>query len=321
MDYTIPELDSISRQLISLERPKKTKMLVVDDEPDNLDLLYRTFRRDFHVLKAESGIRALEVLATEGEVAVIISDQRMPEMKGTEFLSRTVPKFPDTMRIILTGFTDVEDLVEAINSGQVYKYITKPWDPNELKAVVQRAAETYELLKQRTEELRRSQAQTALLSTIVRVTQESANLAACLEPIVTAFGINFGADGGILQLVENNCLVAEQGTYAPETKVENWLSQDPLVKEAIASQKMQIAINIPTDDNLAGLNHYSASGVQAHLIVPISLRDEVLAVLSLQWHQPCELREDELILLHLSAQQVALALTCSRFYRPLVAAG
>ncbi|HEY9882300.1 MAG TPA: response regulator, partial [Thermosynechococcaceae cyanobacterium] len=127
MDYAIPDLDTLSRQLTSLDRTKKAKMLVVDDEPDNLDLLYRTFRRDFQVLKAESGMRALELLASEGEVAVIISDQRMPEMKGTEFLSRTVPPFPDTMRIILTGFTDVEDLVEAINSGQVYKYITKPW--------------------------------------------------------------------------------------------------------------------------------------------------------------------------------------------------
>lgn len=121
MDNAIPELDNIKRQLMSLNRPKKPKMLVVDDEPDNLDLLYRTFRRDFNVLKAESGIRALEVLATEGEVAVIISDQRMPEMKGTEFLSKTVPQFPNTVRIILTGFTDIEDLVDAINSGQVYK--------------------------------------------------------------------------------------------------------------------------------------------------------------------------------------------------------
>ena len=116
MDNTIPELESIRRQLMSVERRKKAKMLVVDDEPDNLDLLYRTFRRDFNVLKAESGIQALEVLAAEGEVAVIISDQRMPEMKGTEFLSKTVPKFPDTVRIILTGFTDIEDLVDAINS-------------------------------------------------------------------------------------------------------------------------------------------------------------------------------------------------------------
>ncbi|MGI0486242.1 response regulator [Pantanalinema rosaneae CENA516] len=317
MDYAIPELDTISRQLMSLERPKKAKMLVVDDEPDNLDLLYRTFRRDFQVLKAESGVRALEMLATEGEVAVIISDQRMPEMKGTEFLSRTVPQFPDTMRIILTGFTDVEDLVEAINSGQVYKYITKPWDPNELKAVVQRAAETYELLKQRTEELQRSQAQTALLSIIVRVAQESASLDVCLEPIATAFGKNFHADGAILQLVEGNTLVPSQGTFSLEGTVENWLDQDPLVKEAISSHKMQVAVNIPADSNLASIAHYNTSGVQAHLIVPVTYREEVLAVLSLQWQQPCTLREDELVLLHLSAQQVALALTCTRHYRPV----
>ena len=133
MDNSIPELEKIITQLKSLQKRTKAKMLVVDDEPDNLDLLYRTFRRDYKVLKAESGTRALELLREEGEVAVIISDQRMPEMKGTEFLSRTVPDFPNTVRIILTGFTDIEDLVDAINSGQVYKYITKPWDPNELK--------------------------------------------------------------------------------------------------------------------------------------------------------------------------------------------
>ena len=176
---------------MSLDRPKKTKMLVVDDEPDNLDLLYRTFRRDFNVLRAESGVAALEVLANEGEVAVIISDQRMPEMKGTEFLSKTVPQFPDTMRIILTGFTDVEDLVEAINSGQVYKYITKPWDPNELKQVVQRAAETYELLKQRTDELHQAQAQIALLNAITEAGQQSGSLDDGAAAIVSAFKQTF----------------------------------------------------------------------------------------------------------------------------------
>ncbi len=317
MTYAIPDLDTISRQLMSLERPKKAKMLVVDDEPDNLDLLYRTFRRDFQVLKAESGVRALEVLAAEGEVAVIISDQRMPEMKGTEFLSRTVPQFPDTMRIILTGFTDVEDLVEAINSGQVYKYITKPWDPNELKAVVQRAAETYELLKQRTEELRRSQAQTELLSTIVTAAQEANSLEACLEPIATAFGKSFDADVCILQLIEAGSLVPTIGVYSTSSGGENWLAQDPLVKEAISSQKIQVAVNIPADTSLADVDHYKASGTQAHLIIPVTYRGEILAVLSLQWKQPCTLREDELVLLHLSAQQIALALTCTRYYRPV----
>lgn len=312
MEYTIPELDPISRQLMSLERPKKTKMLVVDDEPDNLDLLYRTFRRDFQVLKAESGMQALEILSAEGEVAVIISDQRMPEMKGTEFLSRTVPKFPDTMRIILTGFTDVEDLVEAINSGQVYKYITKPWDPNELKVVVQRAAETYELLKQRTEELRRSQAQTALLSTIIQVAQNAPNLESTLAPIATAVGKNFVADGCILQLVKQETLTVH-GSYSAAEPLENWLEKDSMVREAIVSQKIQVSVDIPADANLSDSPHYSSSGIQAHLIVPVTLRGELLAVLSLQWKQPCTLRGDELLLLHLSAQQVALALTCSHY--------
>lgn len=310
MDHAIPELDTISRQLMSLERPKKAKMLVVDDEPDNLDLLYRTFRRDFQVLKAESGVRALELLSSEGEVAVIISDQRMPEMKGTEFLSRTVPEFPDTMRIILTGFTDVEDLVEAINSGQVYKYITKPWDPSELKSVVQRAAETYEILKQRTEELRRSQAQTALLSAIVQSAQATDSMSECLEQIAIAFGQNFAADGCILQQVENATPVETFGSYSNGEKVENWLAEDPLTKQAIATQKMQVAVNVPADSTLSEVEHYTNSGTQAHLIVPVTYRNDVLAVLSLQWKQPCSLREDELMLLHLSAQQVALALTC-----------
>lgn len=320
MEYTIPDLDSISRQLMSLDRPKKAKMLVVDDEPDNLDLLYRTFRRDFQVLKADSGIKALEVLAQEGEVAVIISDQRMPEMKGTEFLSRTVPEFPDTVRIILTGFTDVEDLVEAINSGQVYKYITKPWDPEELKAVVQRAAETYEVLKQRTEELRRSQAQTALLATLVRVAQDSHALEDTLQPIAESFCTSFRADAAILQLLVDNELGDAQGSYSPHGAVENWLAQDELVKEAIASHKMQVAVNIPADEHLAAQPQYVQSGTQAHIVVPITLRNEVLAILSLQWQQPATLRQDELVLLHLSAQQVALTLTCSRYGRSLATA-
>lgn len=310
MTYTIPELDTISRQLMSLERPKKAKMLVVDDEPDNLDLLYRTFRRDFQVLKADSGIRALEVLAAEGEVAVIISDQRMPEMKGTEFLSRTVPQFPDTMRIILTGFTDVEDLVEAINSGQVYKYITKPWNPDELKVLVQRAAETYELLKQRTEELQRSQSQMALLSTIVSTPQEVNSLEGYMEPIAAAFGKTFHADGCIFQLVDGTTLNQTQGCFSAKEALENWLDKDELTKEAIFSQKMQVVVNIPADSALATTEHYMASGIQAHLIVPAVYRNKVMAVLSLQWKQPCTLREDELVLLHLSAQQVALAIAC-----------
>lgn len=312
------EFNKIPRQLITLERPKKLKILVVDDEPDNLDLLYRTFRRDFQVLKADSGINALEVLAAEGEVAVIISDQRMPEMKGTEFLSKTVPQFPDTVRIILTGFTDIEDLVEAINAGQVYKYITKPWDPGELKAVVQRAAETYDLLKQRTEELRRAHAQMGLLTVLVDVTQAASSLEETLKPIAKAFSDTFAADGCILQLIEGNTLVATQGTYSDTGTIENWLAQDPLAKEAIATGKIQVSLNVPKDTKLNGITHYIDDGVQAHLIIPISYRSEILGVLSLQWKQPCTLREDEIKLIHLSAELVAIALTSSHYHQTTV---
>lgn len=310
MDYATSTVGTVTQPLISMERPKKPKMLVVDDEPDNLDLLYRTFRRDFQVLKAESGVRALDVLAAEGEVAVIISDQRMPEMKGTEFLSRTVPQFPDTMRIILTGFTDVEDLVEAINSGQVYKYITKPWDPNELKVVVQRAAETYELLKQRTEELQRSQAQTALLSTIVQVAQQSNGPDACLEPVAIAFGQAFYADSVTLQLVQNGQLSHSLGAVG---SAGDSLESDPMVKTALSSEQMQVVMNMAADPDLANVEHYKAGTIQAQAVVPIIYRSQVLAILALQWHQVHTLRDDEQMLLQLSAQQVALALVCTQY--------
>lgn len=311
MAEAISDIQRNHRPMATLERSKKLKILVVDDEPDNLDLLYRTFRRDFNVLKADSGINALEVLAVEGEVAVIISDQRMPEMKGTEFLSKTVPQFPDTVRIILTGFTDIEDLVEAINAGQVYKYITKPWDPGELKAVVQRAAETYDLLKQRTEELRRANAQMSLLTVLVQVTQAATSLEATLQPIAKAFCDSFAADACILQLLKDKALIATQGFYCPEGTVQNWLEEDHLANEAIATGQMQVCFNVTKDAKLADLAHYQASGVQAHLAIPIHYRQEMLGLLSLQWKQPGSLREDELKLINLSAELVAIALTSS----------
>jgi CheY-like chemotaxis protein len=308
MDHASPDLDSIKRQLMSQNKPKKPKMLVVDDEPDNLDLLYRTFRRDFNVFKADSGIKALEVLENEGEVAVIISDQRMPEMKGTEFLSKTVPQFPNTVRIILTGFTDIEDLVDAINSGQVYKYITKPWDPNELKVVVQRAAETYELLNQRTEELMSAQKQTELIITIMGLAQTADSVASSLEPMATALGEHWAVENCIIQLIDETGFSPTVGVYSRGGKVENWLSSDPLVSKALESQALQASINIANDPNLSGVAHYQSSGIQAHIAIPVVYRGKLTAIISLQWSKPCSLLPDEITTVNLSSQQVALVL-------------
>jgi CheY-like chemotaxis protein len=308
MEYTVPGLTNINQTLRNLSRPPKAKMLVVDDEPDNLDLLYRTFRRDFNVLKAESGIQALEILKAEGEVAVIISDQRMPEMKGTEFLSRTVPEFPDTVRIILTGFTDVEDLVEAINAGQVYKYITKPWDPDELKVVVSRAAETYEVLKQRTEELHRSQAQTALLAKLLQIAQGTTALDSSLQLMVQAFAETFSAEHGAFRLLDS----AQIKTISTDGPAPDWLEQDPLIQACISTTQMQGCYDVAVDETLASLPQYQQ--IKAHLVIPIVMRSQGIALLSLQWEEPYQLREDELVLLHLAAQQVGLAIASSRSY-------
>lgn len=290
---------------------KKLKLLVVDDEPDNLDLLYRTFRRDFNVLRAESGMMALEILRQEGEVAVIISDQRMPEMKGTEFLSKTVPEFPDTMRIILTGFTDVEDLVEAINSGQVYKYITKPWDPGELKSVVQRAAEIYELMKRRAEEFQLAQAQTNVLMAIAQSAQTATTIDNCLQSLAAAFGENFSADGCIIQLVEGDSPSNVTGVSGKVTDTA-WLADNPLTKVAIADQRLQVCGDVVANPNLATVSAYQTDNIRAHLVTPILYRGSVLGILSLQWQQTYEPDQATLDVIYLCAQQSALAIVCAR---------
>ncbi len=181
---------------------EKLKLLVVDDEPDNLDLLYRTFRREFRVFKAKSGAEALDVLTEQGEMAIIISDQRMPQMNGTEFLSYTVDRFPDTIRMVLTGYTDVEDLVSAINSGKVFKYITKPWNPAKLKEVVVQAAETYQVIKQRTRVLSRALAQESLSNAIMTAVRGSLDYSSTLQTVVKALGQAFETDLTILYPVD-----------------------------------------------------------------------------------------------------------------------
>jgi response regulator RpfG family c-di-GMP phosphodiesterase len=122
------------------------KILVVDDEAANLRLLERLFRHKFNVFTALSGAEALEILKLH-DVALIITDQRMPEMTGVEFLKLTSELRPNTIRIILTGYTDVHALIEAINSGVVYKYVTKPWVNEDLQQTVVKALEHYETVK------------------------------------------------------------------------------------------------------------------------------------------------------------------------------
>ncbi len=123
---------------------QRYKILIVDDEPDNLQLLYRTLRRDYEVTKAQGPLEALEILK-ETPFNCILSDHKMPDMDGVEFLKRTYDMYPDTIRLLVTAYSDVEILMNAINYAKIYRYIKKPYSPEELLHIVQLALEYYQL--------------------------------------------------------------------------------------------------------------------------------------------------------------------------------
>lgn len=123
----------------------RPRILIVDDEEAILETMAFTFEDDYDVLTATSARQALEILDASGPIAAVITDQRMPEMTGVEFLAKVCERHPNTTRIILTGYADGEAMVRAINEGHVYAYVTKPWEPEELKQLVHRAVEVHRL--------------------------------------------------------------------------------------------------------------------------------------------------------------------------------
>ncbi|HSX60725.1 MAG TPA: EAL domain-containing protein, partial [Tahibacter sp.] len=123
-----------------LEKSHSTEtLLLLDDEENVLRALVRLLRRDgYNIETATNAQQAFEILAAQ-PVQVIISDQRMPDISGTEFLSRVKDLYPDTVRLILSGYSDFASLTEAINRGAVYRYVAKPWDDEELRRMVREA--------------------------------------------------------------------------------------------------------------------------------------------------------------------------------------
>jgi putative two-component system response regulator len=126
---------------------EKFKLLFVDDEADILDSLKRAFRRDYEVFTASSGAEGIELLKTE-KFDLIISDQRMPDVTGDAVLKFAMQAQPDAIRILLTGYSDMESLVRCVNEAGIYKYINKPWEPENLRLTVVRALESLSLERQ-----------------------------------------------------------------------------------------------------------------------------------------------------------------------------
>lgn len=147
--------------------PARSRLLIVDDEEAILETMTYTFEDDYEVITATDPRRALELLDDHAPVAAVLTDQRMPGMTGVEFLTRVFEKHPTTTRMILTGFADMEAILRAINDGHVYAYISKPWEPDQLKQVVRRAVEHHALQVENARLLSHLQHSNALLEAVM----------------------------------------------------------------------------------------------------------------------------------------------------------
>ncbi|MEE9608617.1 MAG: response regulator [Myxococcota bacterium] len=128
-----------------MANPSPARILVVDDEEAILETMTFTFQDSYEVYTSRDARRGLEILDEKAPIAAVLTDQRMPEMSGVEFVTEVCKRHPATVRMILTGFSDMEAIIQAINDGHVYAYVTKPWEPEQLKQLMKQAVEHYHL--------------------------------------------------------------------------------------------------------------------------------------------------------------------------------
>ena len=312
---------------------RQPKILVVDDERDNLDLLDRLFKQECEMIVAISGPDALEILAREKDIAVIICDQRMPLMSGTEFLCITATTYPDIIRIILTASTDTEDLVEAINSGRVFKYVTKPWKIEELIAVVRQALDTHNVLQVRTQELRRALRQESLINTITNTIRSALDYRQILQTIVDTVGDLLQTNYCILRPFQDNRMVDEWFVNQQAKSVKEDTSRDadkflPLLAQTVwKTDEVQVINNALTDKRIQADTAecqqlawaYQETQICSSLVVPLICQQELMAVLALHQCQSRQWLDDEVQLVLMVASQAALAISQARAYERISA--
>lgn len=129
-----------------MDEKGKVNILYVDDEEHNLQSFKAAFRRDYNVFVASSGFEGQQILKQQ-PIHIIVTDQRMPGMTGVEFLESILNDYPDAMRILLTGYSDIDAVVDAVNKGKIFHYHQKPWDEHLLRTVFKNAYDHYRLVE------------------------------------------------------------------------------------------------------------------------------------------------------------------------------
>jgi signal transduction histidine kinase/FixJ family two-component response regulator len=259
-------------------------ILYVDDEPDNLRVFELTFRRDFSVLTATSADEGMEIL-NANPVAVVLSDQRMPGVTGVEFLSRVRELDPDTLRILVTAYGDAEILGDAINDGSIYRYIPKPWEPEDMRITLRRAIEVYALERERTALLQE-------LSTINRLSRnlhQETEMGRLVDLLLNSIHKDLGFDGGALFFFdETGDHLAWKGLFPAESEVSSRLREIDFCRPQASNFMDQILLGRTQHLSIADATDYEGpvrswlTEVSADeiLIVPLTGKKGVIGALA-----------------------------------------
>jgi adenylate cyclase len=217
------------------------------------------------------------------------------------------------MRIILTGYTDVEDLVEAINTCKVFKYVTKPWDEVELRNVVSQAIDTHNVLRNRTAELRRTLRQQSLLNAIASSVDSAAPYREIIASIAESIARNFEVSSSILRLSEARVLSEDYFAYCSQP-----MASLPQLSKILTLRSQIVAIsNIEDDQRVSETDKsiYAKANIKSVLFVPLEVQKECLAMLALyHCESPHLWSSDELALIELAADQAAIVSSRARAY-------
>jgi len=300
-----------------MELPKYN-ILVVDDEVYNLEALERAFRNEYRVFTAKSGQEAIELMERE-EFALIIADQRMPGMTGIELLRISLKYFPNAIRMILTSYTDADELLEAINTGQVYRYIIKPWNVKELKIMVRRALESYHLARQ----LERRMQELAVLYDISSSLNAMREVDELLAFTTTKISELIGAEAVSILLLEGNEL------YVPQ--INSTGSNDRIlidnhrfsVQQGICGWVVQkgegVIINNARDDARYDprVDDLGVRQLRSIVCTPLKSKRAIIGVIALKNKLDGGFSREDFNLLNALAGNLAISLENARLYQEL----
>lgn len=259
-------------------------VLYVDDEPENLRIFELTFKREFKILVASSGQEALDIINTR-PVALVLSDHRMPGMTGVEFLSRVCELDSKTVRIMVTAFGDAETLQAAVNNGSIYRFIPKPWSPEEMRVSLRRGIEVYALESDRTELLR----ELTLLNQVSKRINRELDLDALMDLLVDTITGEFGFDGAGLLLFDGAGKSLSWGRLAPRDSEANVELADHKIQASRASDfverlKQGRAFTLSMEEALSletPVRHWVTEvAADQILVLPLSGKDGVIGALA-----------------------------------------